>query len=188
VQRKRRYATQILRKKTSSSDSPFGSPERGKGRKFLTYVITISILGIVAYYIYSKSQPSETIIVEKEMPEQMIPEVDPPPLEQKIQVEILNGCGKGGIAKTFETILRKKGYDVVNIDNYIENGRINWKVESSRVVDLTGDTQQAEIVAKILGISQTHVLSQNAEKEIYDLRIIIGHDYMDLDSFKSFPK
>jgi hypothetical protein len=180
-----------MRKKTSSSDSPFTPPEGGKGRKFLTYVITISILGIVAYYIYSKSQPSETIVVEQEIPEQKKTETSDqvdvtPPLEQKVQVEILNGCGVRDIAKDFETILRKEGFDVVSTANYVENGRLNWKVTSSRVVDLTGDVEQAEKVAKILGISQTHVLSQSNADEIYDLRIIIGHDYKDLDSYKSF--
>jgi hypothetical protein len=195
VQRKRRYATQIMRKKTSSTESSLAPPATGTGRKLFTYFITIIILGFAAYYIYTKSRPSDTIVVEVEQensgetnqpePEQTDPA---PPLEQKIQVEILNGCGKTGIAKIFENILRKKGFDVVNTGNYVENGRVNWKVKSSRVVDLSGKVDEAETAAEILGIAETHVISQINPKEIYDLRIVIGLDFKDLESYKSFSE
>ena len=182
-----------MRKKTSSNDSHLAPPANGKGKKFFTYFITIVILGLAAYYIYNKSRPSDTIVVEQgstDETNQQIPEqADPtPPLEQKIQVEILNGCGKDGIAKIFETILRENGFDVVNTANYVENGKVNWNVKSSHIVDLSGKVDEAESVAEILGIAKTHVISQNNPKEIYDLRIVIGLDFKDLDSYKSFSK
>jgi hypothetical protein len=192
LQRKRRYATQIMRKKTFSSDTALSPPKSGKSRKFLTYLITIIILGIIAYYIYHESQPTLIVAVEEETPEVIktdnSAQPESPPLEEKIQVEILNGCGETGVAKIFEALLRKEGFDVVNTDNYVENGKIRWDVPASRVVDLTGSTQQAITIAKVLGISETHVISQNDPKEIYDVRIIIGKDFKNLESYKSFSR
>ena len=71
---------------------------------------------------------------------------------------------------------------------YIEKGKINWKVKSSRIVDLRGKIDEAEKAADILGISKTHVISQVNPNEIYDLRIIIGQDFKNLESYKSFPQ
>jgi hypothetical protein len=193
LQRKRRYATQIMRKKTSSGELPLSPSKKGNIVKFLTYIITIIMLGIIAYYIYVKSQPDETVIVEKEIPEKT--DVDDsaqpestPPLEERTQVEILNGCGGTGVAKIFEAILRKEGFDVVNTDNYVEDGKIRWDVPASRIIDLTGNTEQAEIIAEKLGIAETHVISQSNPNEIYDVRIIIGKDFKELESFKSFSR
>jgi hypothetical protein len=182
-----------MRKKTFATDSPLAPPPKGTGRKFLTYVITISILGIVAYYIYSKTQPSETIVVKQEKPDEINNQTteqteSKPPLDQKTQVEILNGCGKRGIADFFGKILRNEGFDVVETANLIENGVENFRVKSSRVVDLRGNVDEAERAAKILGISETHIVSQANAKAIYDLRIIIGRDFKELESYKSFPQ
>ena len=109
-------------------------------------------------------------------------------MKDKIELEILNGCCKTGIAKIFEHILSKEGFDVVNTDNYIEKGRIRWDVAVSRVIDLTGHIDQAEKVADILGIDRKNVNSLASSSEIYDVRVIIGRDFQNLASFKSFAK
>ena len=87
-----------MRKKSSPSEFSLAAPEKSRSGRFFTYFITIIILGFIAYYIYSKSRPSENIVVEQDKQEQTASEeteqVEPaPPLEQKIQIEILNGCG-----------------------------------------------------------------------------------------------
>lgn len=181
-----------MRKKNSPSELSFTAPEKGKSGKFFTYFITILLLGIIAYYIYSKSSPAETIVVEADNQEQVESETteqveSKPPLEQKVQVEILNGCGVNNIAKIFESVLRTEGFDVVNTDNLVENGKVNWKVKDSKIIDLRGKKEDAEKAAKILGISKSHVVSQANPKEIYDLRIIIGQDFKNLDGYKSYP-
>ena len=183
----------MMRKKTSSSELPLSPSKKGNVVKFLTYVTSIIILGVIAYYIYFKSQPDVTVVVEKEIPEKTDGDIvaqseSTLPLEERTQVEILNGCGGTGVAKIFEAILRKEGFDVVNTDNYVENGKIRWDVPASRVIDLTGNTEQAEIIAEKLGIAETHVISQSNPEEIYDVRIIIGKDFKDLEGFKSFSR
>jgi hypothetical protein len=48
-----------------------------------------------------------------------------------LQIEILNGSGKSGIAGTLSKHLIKSGYKIVNADNYRVNGRVNWQMRKT---------------------------------------------------------
>jgi hypothetical protein len=102
------------------------------------------------------------------------------PIEKKVQVEILNGCGKEGVAKIFQTYLQEKGYDILNTDNYLENGRRRWNLPESMVVDYTGQTDKAREIANALGISQQNIVSKPNSNALYDLSVVIGRDYTSL--------
>lgn len=97
--------------------------------------------------------------------------------EKKIQVEILNGCGKEGIAKIFQAYLQEKGFDVVNTDNYIENGKRRWDIAESMVIDQTGNSGPAKDLARTLGIADKKIVSKPTPNAIYDLSIVLGRDY-----------
>ncbi len=43
--------------------------------------------------------------------------------EDSLKVEVLNGCGKPGLAKEVTDFLRRKGFDVVNFGNYLTGNR-----------------------------------------------------------------
>jgi hypothetical protein len=105
-----------------------------------------------------------------------------PPFKHKIQIEILNGCGKTGIAKIFQRYLRDQGFDVVNTENYVKDGKVFWKIEKSFVIDHIGVESQAKRVAKSLGIPVENVESRQNPNAIYDVSVVIGKDYKNLIS------
>jgi len=102
------------------------------------------------------------------------------PLEENIQIEILNGCGVNGIAKIFQTYLRDQGFDVVNTDNYIVAGKRHWDLQESKIIDHIGNREQAEALARTLGIAFAKIEVKESEIAIYDMSVVIGKDYKKL--------
>lgn len=81
------------------------------------------------------------------------------------------------MAKIFQTYLHEQGYDVVNTDNYIENGRRKWDLPESMVIDQTGQPEKARAIASSLGISMQNVTSKPNSNALYDFSVVIGRDY-----------
>jgi len=81
------------------------------------------------------------------------------------------------VAKIFQTYLQEQGYDVVNTDNYIENGRRKWDLPESMVIDQTGQPEKARAIASSLGISMQNVTSKPNSNALYDFSVVIGRDY-----------
>lgn len=96
-----------------------------------------------------------------------------------IQVEVLNGCGVGGVGDRFTDFLRSNNFDVVNIGNYI-----SFDVDESLVIDRTGNMANAYKAAKILGIKNENVIQQLNKDYFLDVSIVIGRDYFNLAPFK----
>ena len=105
---------------------------------------------------------------------------DPAPFEENIQVEVLNGCGFNGVAKTFQTYLRENGFDVVNTDNYFEDGKKRWDIKNSMVIDRIGQIEQAMAVARVLDIPSGRVFTRESDNSIYDVSVVIGKDFKSL--------
>lgn len=101
---------------------------------------------------------------------------------KKIQVEVLNGCGVPGIAKTVTEYLRDKGYDVVKVDNYE-----SFNITETTVIDRRSlDKINAIEVAKILGVSTDKGVAPFLNPDLLlDVSIIIGHDYKKLIPLKN---
>jgi len=190
LRRRRRQSTQIIHKKTTSSPpvSSYYTPPKPKrgGRKLLLIFAIVLVLGSVSYYIYNLNfqkndiQPPEsgteeiaTVPVEPEEEE----EQQPSPLAHTIQVEVLNGCGITGVAKIFQSLLREHGFDVVNTENYVVNGKVIWKVDQTFIIDQIGVTEQAKSIAKALGIPLTNIESRENPAAIYDISVVVGKDY-----------
>ncbi len=93
-----------------------------------------------------------------------------------IQVEVLNGCGRSGIADIFTEFLRKHHFDVVHQGNYI-----SFDVDNSMVIDRTGNKKNAEKVAGVLGIDKKHIITQINNDYFLDVSVIIGKDYNKLN-------
>lgn len=96
-----------------------------------------------------------------------------------IQVEVLNGCGVGGVGDRFTDFLRSNNFDVVNIGNYV-----SFDVDESLVIDRTGNMANAYKAAKTLGIKNENVIQQLNKDYFLDVSIVIGRDYFNLAPFK----
>lgn len=96
-----------------------------------------------------------------------------------IQVEVLNGCGVGGVADRFTDFLRTNNFDVVNISNYIR-----FDMDETIIIDRIGNMANAYKVAKSLGVKNDNVIQQLNNDYFLDVSIIIGRDYFTLQPLK----
>ncbi len=96
-----------------------------------------------------------------------------------IQVEVLNGCGVGGVADRFTDFLRTNNFDVVNIGNYIR-----FDMDETLIIDRIGNMANAYKVAKSLGVKNENVIQQLNNDYFLDVSIVIGRDYFTLQPLK----
>ena len=97
----------------------------------------------------------------------------------KVQVSVLNGCGVKGIADLYTNFLRNMGYDVIDYGNakHFEYSKTKLLVHNKNHKDFIYE------VVELLEINPEH-MEYNYDKNIfYDLTLIIGSDYTNLDSF-----
>lgn len=100
--------------------------------------------------------------------------------QDKILVEVLNGCGVDGVASKMREYLISRNFDVVDFKNFS-----SYKVPQTLVIDRTSmDTQNARKVAQSVGVSRDHVFPQISPHRKLDVTIIIGSDYKNLDAFR----
>lgn len=122
-------------------------------------------------------QEVQRLPVEDEITEEPQPFT---PIQKRIQIEVLNGCGVPGIAKKFSDHLKKNNYDVVNSGNYLENGKVNFNVSKTRIIDQIKSPEnvvRANELADLLEIDQNLIESFENPSPIADLTLIIGKDY-----------
>lgn len=96
-----------------------------------------------------------------------------------IQVEVLNGCGVGGVGERFTDFMRNNGFDVVNMGNYI-----SYDVNETLIIDRIGNMANAYKVAKALGVKNENVIQQLNSDYFLDVSIVIGRDYYNLQPLK----
>ncbi len=93
-----------------------------------------------------------------------------------IQIEVLNGCGKKGIALKFTDYLRLHGVDVVNINNYNNKSPLIETI----ILDRIGNLENAKYIAAIIGISEKNIIQQINPDYFVAVSVIIGNDYIQL--------
>ncbi len=89
------------------------------------------------------------------------------------RVQVLNGCGVDGLAAKVAKLLRRQGYDVVDVDN-------TSLLLESLVVDRVGNRDAARKLAKILGVGEENIIQQSCDYLELDLTVILGRDYQEL--------
>jgi hypothetical protein len=94
--------------------------------------------------------------------------------EEVIQVNVLNACGKNGLAAKTEIFLRDVGFDVVEIGNY------NVKLNNSIVIDRVGDEKSAKKVAYALGIKDDNIITKIDSSLYLRASVILGNDFSKL--------
>lgn len=90
--------------------------------------------------------------------------------EEIIRVEVLNGCGRAGIAFQLAQDLRKEGLDVVNIGN-----ARNFKYRKTLILNKSGKKGLAGKVARAIGCGEPQ--DRIEKKALVDVTVIIGRDY-----------
>jgi len=94
--------------------------------------------------------------------------------EEIIRVEVLNGCGRAGIAFQLAQDLRKEGLDVVNIGN-----ARNFKYRKTLVLNKSGKKGLAGKVARAIGCGEPQ--DRIEKKALVDVTVIIGKDYLRME-------
>ena len=83
---------------------------------------------------------------------------------------MLNGCGESGAAEQVKSFLQKQGFNVIECGN-AQSFRYEETIVASRVKDMDIAGQ----VGRALGTD--NVLSLINEKKLFDVTVVVGHDY-----------
>jgi LytR cell envelope-related transcriptional attenuator len=87
----------------------------------------------------------------------------------RVMVEVLNGTGRQGAARTATRMLRRQGLDVVSV------GNADSLSDSTRVVVRRGDPSPARYVAQVLGAKKVLVETDTLRR--VDVSVILGGDF-----------
>lgn len=96
------------------------------------------------------------------------------------RVEVLNGAGVEGLARSATRVLREEGFDVVYFGNAPSFGRT-----SSLVLDRGGPTTEGRMVAEALGIREMR--SEPDSTLLLEATVILGADWS-ADSVRVEPE
>lgn len=99
------------------------------------------------------------------------------PTGRIVQVRILNGTQKDGLAKKLTDFLRSKNFDVVIQGNYTSRD-----VKKTFIIDHLGDKKVLKRIIRVLRIDPDQVRVELKEYDITDITIVIGEDYQKLNS------
>lgn len=143
---------------------------------FLNFILNVSIFvlsSVIIYMLYS------IYIKLSNTGDNDLAQTSNQTASDIIQVEVLNGCGVGGIGDKFTNFLRTNSFDVVNIGNYY-----SFDIDESLVIDRTGNMANAYKVAKALRIKNENVIQQLNKDYFLDVSIVVGRDYFNLTPYK----
>jgi len=203
LRHRRRLNTQTIRKRRPTGTHPqIRAAQKKSGTvkffKFIFYLVILAGAGYAGYTYLLPAFSATTLLdsaentpVQEEFPVATNPETETgtqlTPIEKKIQVEVLNGCGEQGIAKILADRIIKNNYDVVNSGNYIEDGKTNFRVPQTKIIDqlkTAENVTRAKDLAELIGIESSFVESFENPSPIADITIVIGQDFKTLPVFK----
>jgi LytR cell envelope-related transcriptional attenuator len=95
---------------------------------------------------------------------------DIPDQNHRVLVEVLNGSGRGGLARLGARRLRRLGFDVV----YFGNAELH-PVDCTRVLLRRGDPDRAKDVRGALGVGQVSTRPDTLRR--VDVTVILGPDF-----------
>ena len=137
-------------------------------KNILYYLLSIISIIILIFFIKKKFN-TQNITSDKDF-------------AYKAEIEILNGCGKSGIANLYSNYIRKNNFDVIEIKN-----ADNFDYENTLILIHNSFKENEAIeLAKLLKINKNNIKFNN--DNIWDLSIIIGKDYNELKSFEEIQK
>ncbi len=99
--------------------------------------------------------------------------------DDRIEVEVLNGCGVQGMASEFADYLRRNGYDVIRFVN-----AQRYDYPRTLVVNRGTDFDLARLVAQTLGVEPSAVENMPDPSLQLDVTVVLGQDYNTLTSYR----
>jgi hypothetical protein len=100
-------------------------------------------------------------------------DAEPPFVPNTGQIQVLNGCGKTGIAEVFREFLTRRGFDVIEFGN-----AGSWNYDRTLVISRAPSDRIALDLAKVLGTGR--VLHLRQEPSLSEATVVIGKDYEEL--------
>lgn len=153
-------------KRTSTRRRRTRKKSNGNRSSLIVIVLLAIITGLFAASILLKSRDF------------VIQTPAPPP--STVRVEVLNGCGKIGLARAATRELRRRGVDVVYLGNASEMSH-----ERTLIVDRGGGEQIVRYIGHMIGCNE--YLTKPDGNKGRDLTIILGMDYEELFPNESKP-
>ena len=140
--------------------------------KFFLVIFSICSISLILYYRMEYTNTSEddfiTLMKKSNMTES---------LDQRLKVQVLNGCGAKGVADLYTNYLREYDYDVVDFKN-----ADNFNYSSTTII-VHNNNLFVEDLADLLNINSKNIDYLFTKNIFYDLTVIIGKDYKQLDSY-----
>jgi hypothetical protein len=200
-------STQTVRRKTNPTVIRPADIQKNSGNfgKIIFYIFLFTVIGYGGYWIYKNSDkifseftisPAQDLSSgdqKSNLPVNNEPENEDTglprysPVQKRIQLEILNGCGVKGIAKVISDRLKGHNYDVVNSGNYLKDGKDYFAVKNSHLIDQLNTSENianSRELAEIIGIDPGRIESHENSSPVADITIVIGLDYKDLKILK----
>tara|TARA_Y100001960_G_scaffold211876_1_gene221135 strand:+ start:199 stop:711 length:513 start_codon:yes stop_codon:yes gene_type:complete len=100
---------------------------------------------------------------------------------EKVQIQVLNGCGEKGVAQLYTNFLRYSGYDVIEYGNAKNFDFKNTKI---KIHNKEHEFFETEII-NLLKIKPSDIEYNYAKNIFFDMTIIIGQDFKNLSSYKN---
>ena len=98
-------------------------------------------------------------------------------LNKRLQIEVLNGCGIKGIADLYTNFLRQNGYDVIDYKN-----AENFNYDKTTILIHKNNINPTHL-KELMKIDLFYIKNFIDEDKFFDLTIIIGKDYKNLESY-----
>ncbi len=90
--------------------------------------------------------------------------------EDRITIDVRNGGGVAGMARTATDHLRESGFDVVSLGNASTFGH-----DTTVVIDRVGDAEKAAAVARALGVERVESVPDS--NLFVDVSVLLGADW-----------
>ncbi|MBI45492.1 MAG: hypothetical protein CMG66_04940 [Candidatus Marinimicrobia bacterium] len=136
----------------------------------ITYLLSIVLIIIGVYYIKTtyNTEPNQTSIQNQLSKSGYV----------RAEIEVLNGCGESGVANLFTKFLRAEEYDVIEIKNADK-----FDYQETTILYHKKDMQKkAKRLSNLLDVKDSNVKFN--KDSVWDLSVIIGNDYKELNSFE----
>ena len=150
-------------------------------KKILIKFLFISTLAIIAFIFYNnniqtnaENEYSSIALMNQSKMENY--------LNDRVQIQVLNGCGDKGIADLYASYLRDNSYDVIDYKN-----ADHFNYNASQII-VHNNNLLVENIADLLFIPSSNIDYVFDENIFYDLTLIVGRDYKNLDSYNDVNK
>jgi len=92
-----------------------------------------------------------------------------------LRIEVLNGNGKAGIARSVARLLRKNKFKIVRVDN-----SKSFDYPKTLIVDWKGKVQDILVLSDFLHVEPSNIVVYDLQQKSLDVTIVLGKDWPQL--------